>query len=260
MPDTAADPLGDAVVEPANPLPARLLAFPRELIAPRKARPRRAEGPLCDDSPAPHDPAEVSLEPVTASDVDPGTLRIFEAEPAPLPLSPAQDLPEWHSIHLDAEAPMSPLKQPARNFDADDLPLHVAPVAHRAMAGLVDFSLTLAAFLLFITVFAASTTHLPSGRVAVVGAGAILLAMWVLYQFLFFTLTDATPGMRYAKIALCTFDDENPPRSAMRTRIVAMLLSALPLGLGFLWSLFDEDTLSWHDRITRTYQRSYRSL
>ena len=29
-------------------------------------------------------------------------------------------------------------------------------------------------------------------------------------------------------------------------------------GLGFLWSLFDEDRLGWHDRITRTYQRSYR--
>jgi uncharacterized RDD family membrane protein YckC len=126
------------------------------------------------------------------------------------------------------------------------------------MAGLVDFSLTLAAFLLFTAVFAASTTHLPSGRVALVGAGAILLTMWILYQLLFFSLTDATPGMRYARIALCTFEDENPSQSAMRTRIAAMLLSALPLGLGFLWSLFDEDTLGWHDRITRTYQRSYR--
>jgi hypothetical protein len=64
--------------------------------------------------------------------------------------------------------------------------------------------------------------------------------------------------MRYAKIALCTFDDENPSRRAMRGRIGALLLSALPLGLGFLWTFFDEDHLSWHDRITRTYQRSYR--
>jgi len=155
---------------------------------------------------------------------------------------------------------MSQPKQSARDSEPDDLPLHVAPLGHRAMAGLVDVSLTLAAFLLFIVVFAASTTHLPSGRVALVGAGAILLAMWVLYQFLFFTLTDATPGMRYARIALCTFDDENPSHPAMRARIGAMLLSALPLGLGFFWSFFDEDTLGWHDRITRTYQRSYRAL
>jgi uncharacterized RDD family membrane protein YckC len=256
--EAIADPLEDALVEPSNPLPARLLAFPRELIAPRKARPRRAEGPLREDPSAQRAPG--SGRPESATDPDPGELRIFEAEPVPPAVSSAEAQPDWQSIHLDAEASMSSLKQSARNPSVDELPLHVAPLGNRAMAGLVDFSLTLAAFLLFILVFAASTTHLPSGRVALVGAGATLLAMWVLYQFLFFSLTDATPGMRYAKIALCTFDDENPSRSAMRGRIVAMLLSALPLGLGFLWSLFDEDTLSWHDRITRTYQRSYRGL
>jgi uncharacterized RDD family membrane protein YckC len=126
------------------------------------------------------------------------------------------------------------------------------------MAALVDCGLALCAFLLFSLVFALSSTHLPHGRIAVVGACAILFAMGLLYQLLFFSLTDATPGMRYAKIALCTFDDENPSRSAIRGRIAALVLSALPLGLGFLWAVFDEDSLGWHDRITRTYQRSYR--
>ena len=32
-----------------------------------------------------------------------------------------------------------------------------------------------------------------------------------------------------------------------------MGLSALSLGLGFLWCLLDEDMLCWHDRMTRTY-------
>jgi uncharacterized RDD family membrane protein YckC len=257
MAEAEADPLDDAVVEPALPLPARILAFPRELIAPRKARPRRAEGPLRQEQ---GDGSEDPQEPVAGSEFDSGELRIIEAEPDPPSPSPAQDPTEWHSIHLDAEASMPQPKQSARNSTPDELPLQAAPLGHRAMSGLVDFSLTLAAFLLFVMVFAASTTHLPSGRIAVIGAGAILFAMWGLYQFLFFTLTDATPGMRYAKIALCTFDDENPSRSVLRARIFAMLLSALPLGLGFLWSFFDEDTLGWHDRITRTYQRSYRGL
>ena len=85
------------------------------------------------------------------------------------------------------------------------------------------------------------------------------LAFLLVYQYLFLTYSNGTPGMRYAPIALCTFDDENPTRESMRARIGAILLSALPLGLGFLWSLFDEDRLGWHDRITRTYQRSYRA-
>jgi uncharacterized RDD family membrane protein YckC len=254
MAEDEADPLEDAVVEPALPLAARVLAFPRELIAPRKARPRRAEGPLLEDSTAPTPPSEPL--PALLDGFDSGELRIFEAEPA----TPLLDSPDWHSIHLDAETSMPLPKLSARNSASDEMPLHVAPLGQRALAGLVDFSLTLAAFLLFIVVFAASTTHLPSGHVALAGAGAILLAMWILYQLIFFSLTNATPGMHYAKIALCTFDDSNPTHSAMRVRIAAMLLSALPLGLGFLWSLFDEDTLGWHDRITRTYQRSYAGL
>ena len=32
-----------------------------------------------------------------------------------------------------------------------------------------------------------------------------------------------------------------------------MILSAVSLGLGFAWAFFDEDTLCWHDRMTRTY-------
>jgi uncharacterized RDD family membrane protein YckC len=79
----------------------------------------------------------------------------------------------------------------------------------------------------------------------------------LLYQLLFFTFADATPGMRYARIALCTLADDNPTRAAMRRRIFAAVLSACPLGIGFLWAWLDEDGLGWHDRISRMYQRGY---
>jgi uncharacterized RDD family membrane protein YckC len=78
-----------------------------------------------------------------------------------------------------------------------------------------------------------------------------------LYHLLFFTFSEATPGMRYARIGLCTLSDDNPSRSAMRRRLFAILLSACPLGIGFLWACLDEDGLGWHDRISRMYQRSY---
>ena len=251
------DSLDDAIVEPDRPLPARVIEFPRELVAPRKARPRLAEGPLTEEqaAAAAGTAAEPEPEASPAAD-DPAQLRIFEAEPesavAPAPRS------EWLSIRLDPEKPARAAAPSSPSGLVDDLPLHVAPLADRMMAGIVDVALTLAAFLLFAVVFVACTTHPPAGRTAVAGAAASLLAMWVLYQCLFFWLSAATPGMRYAKIALCTFADENPTRHTMRVRIGAMLLSALPLGLGFLWIFFDEDGLSWHDRITQTYQRSYR--
>jgi uncharacterized RDD family membrane protein YckC len=261
------DPLEEATVEPTRLLPARVIEFPRELIAPRKARPRLAEGPLFDDlpagSPSPASPAQRDAAPRAVVSADAVPLRILEAEPeAALPPGLSgeaeRSMPEWHSIQLDNEVPVREPKRATKSSVLADMSLHVAPVADRFMSAIVDVALTLAAFLAFVLVFAACTTHPPTGRTALAGAGIVLLAMWVLYQLIFFSLSAATPGMRYARIALCTFDDENPSRKAMRTRIAALLLSALPLGLGFLWILFDEDSLGWHDRITQTYQRSYR--
>jgi uncharacterized RDD family membrane protein YckC len=264
------DPLEEAIVEPTRLLPARVIEFPRELVAPRKARPRIAEGPLSEA------PGGENLSASSGTE----ELRILEAEPDNNPQRSQQSnqsrqsrpgpgeaavgahggppMPEWHSIRLDPEEPVRASTPTARISRLDNLHLHVAPIEDRLMSGVVDVALTLAAFLVFVLVFAACTTHPPSGKPALLGAGITLLAMWVLYQFIFFSLSAATPGMRYAKIALCTFSDDNPTRKAMRFRIAALLLSALPLGLGFLWAVFDEDALGWHDRITQTYQRSYR--
>lgn len=126
------------------------------------------------------------------------------------------------------------------------------------MAALVDGTVVMGGFLLFVVVFTACTTHPPLDRVALVCGGLVLGALAIFYQWLFMSYGSGTPGMRYARIALCTFDEENPTRRVMRRRVAASVLSALPLGLGFLWALFDEDSLGWHDRLTRSYQRSYR--
>ena len=284
--DQISDPLEEAVIAPAQPLPVRILEFPRELVAPRKARPRHAEGPLRDAVPDP----------------ERSQLRIFEVEPdaisrdaATAPHPEPQTLPEWHSIRLDAE-PSSRRKrahaarEEKHDSEADETTngrgssppstshgngrrnhaeepgpgllegprLYVASMEDRLMAGIVDMALVLIAFLLFVLVFAACTAHLPAGKPALTYAAIALLSFFTLYQWLFFTFADGTPGMRYAQIALCTFDDENPTRRAMQMRIAALFLSAAPMGLGFLWALFDEDRLGWHDRLSRTYQRSYR--
>ena len=255
------NPLEDAVVEPSHPLPATLITTPRELVAPRKARPRLAEGPLCDEpSSFEPNPKRAAVTFVHGQPFMPNSLPESLAARAPEPESapgPPQPSPLWHSIQLDTEAPIRERRQSPLT---DESTLDVAPLEDRAAAALVDCALTLCAFLLFAGVFALSSTSLPHGRIALIGAASTLFAMGLLYQLLFFTVTDATPGMRYAKIALCTFADENPSRPRLRGRIAALLLSALPLGLGFLWAIFDENSLGWHDRITRTYQRSYRDI
>lgn len=250
--DVSVDAFEDAFVLPAQPLPAKLLEFPRELIATRKARPRLEEGPLREE-------ATIDTQPERSQ------LRIFEADSVAEEAQKARTdaiLPIWSSIRLDA----NPATERAHGQRAGsgssqhpDSPLQPAPFEDRLMAGIVDVALVLVAFLLFVLVFVACTAHPPTGKAAFTGAAIALAAFFVLYQLLFFSFAEGTLGMRYAHIALCTFDDNNPDRKAMRSRVLALLLSALPLGLGFIWAFFDEDRLSWHDRISRTYQRSYRA-
>ncbi|HET9101649.1 MAG TPA: RDD family protein [Acidobacteriaceae bacterium] len=164
---------------------------------------------------------------------------------------------EWASISLDKEpAAYARKAQPAAS---EYLPFMVDPASidRRVMAFAVDFAAVTAGFMGFLVVFVASTPHLPTGLTAAALAGVVYVALWVLYQMLFFSLGGATAGMLYAHIALCTFDDQNPTRSALQRRLAAWWVSLLPLGIGFLWCFVDEDNLCWHDRITRTYQRAY---
>lgn len=164
---------------------------------------------------------------------------------------------EWAAISLDKDQPAHCHKPEKRVSDAMAVLQDPASIDRRVMAFAVDFAAVTAGFIGFLVVFVASTPHLPKGLTAIVLAGAVYASLWVLYQMLFFSLSGATAGMLYARIALCTFDDRNPSRTALRRRLAAWWLSCLPLGLGFLWSFLDEDNLCWHDRMTGMYQRTY---
>ena len=235
--------------EPAGPtvaIHANLIEFPRQLVAPRKSRPRLAEGPLRE---------EANVAPASAQ------LRIFEVEPDQISTAPSPGagvetvVPEWSSIHLDAAPAV--VAQEAQEELYALLPLETASLNLRLMAAAVDGCILGFTFLFAAAAFASRAVELPSLLVAAVTSAATLLVLFILYHLLFFTLSDATPGMRYARIGLCTFSDENPTRAQMRRRTWAMLLSACPLGIGFLWALLDDDRLGWHDRISRMYQRGY---
>ena len=244
----------DPVFEQAAVTPltfaANLIEFPRQLIAARKARPRLAEGPLREDPAA-----------------DPAQLRIFEVDPAQISEAPApaEDIaPEWSSILLPS--------RPAVEYLASDIPAftptlvpQVAPIRRRLLAAGIDGCIVLATLAVAAVVFRQTAAYLNPLRAALhlapvtavaTLAGAVLL-FGLLYLVLFFTFTDRTPGMRSARIALCTFSDENPSRRAMRRRILSLAIAVLPVGLGLLWAFVDEDTLSWHDRLSHMYQRAY---
>ena len=277
------DPVFEEPAEPPMPLPANLIEFPRQLIASRKARPRYAEGPLREESP---DPPEAQLR---IFEVDPAQIS---TTPEAVDTPAAQ----WTSIWLDAPGKPEAARgtEAAREAAAVASAAGTSEEAHnavvalpqcagigrRVLASAINGAIVILGLLAFAGAFLMTSgrlmlgrsfwTHLTPARLVAPLAhtglqpGMIAIAcavaggfLYLLYQALFFSFSGATPGMRCARIALCTFDGGNPTRSAMRRRMLATLLSVSPLGLGFFWATLDEERLTWHDRICRVYPRRY---
>ena len=240
---------------PVEPIAANLIEFPRQLVAPRKVRPRLAEGPLLEE------PLLGGMRPVELESRSP-QLRIFEveAQQPPTELAPVSAAPEWSSIWLEAHSMPELYVASAEQLEQtlpSLLPPKTAPLSARLMATAVDGLLVSLAFTLFAAVAAYSARAVPTGSLAAIAALPVLGVLYLGYQLLFFSFSGGTPGMRYARIGLCTFTDENPSRAAMRRRVLSTVIAACPLGLGLLWVLLDDDRLGWHDRMSRMYQRAY---
>ncbi|HEY0308187.1 MAG TPA: RDD family protein [Acidobacteriaceae bacterium] len=239
----AADFLAYSERIPPTPIPANLIEFPRVLVATRKARPRLAEGPLREEA-----------------DEAAAQLRIFEVESVSPEPAPSTALPEWSSIRLDAAVRHDAHEHPDTPAPAYTIPIQTAEIAPRVHAFAADSALVGAATLAFAAIvgyMAQRSGLLPDKKLAAIALVAVFFLLKLIYQMLFFTLNESTPGMRMARIGVCTFNDDNPTRSELRRRVGATLLASCPMGLGLIWAWFDVDRLGWHDRMTRTYPRSY---
>lgn len=143
-------------------------------------------------------------------------------------------------------------KEPERR-PGFEIPLQSAPMGRRVAAMAIDGMFVLAACGLFgYIVFKMAGTP-PMSMQGLETAVAVLAIIWSGYQYLSLTYTGSTPGLRVARLRLSQFDGSPVARRMRRWRVLASILSAVSLGLGFAWSYLDEDALCWHDRITHTY-------
>lgn len=155
--------------------------------------------------------------------------------------------PSLPGITLDEPPPAAPA--PPRF----ELPLKVAPIGQRLFAALADGLIIAVATALFAMVAAKMLPVMPETRALLVLSAAVPALFWAAYQYLFLAYAAVTPGMQFAGVRISRFDGNLPRRDLRGWRAAAMVLSLLSLGMGLAWAYFDEDTLCWHDRITRTY-------
>jgi uncharacterized RDD family membrane protein YckC len=131
-----------------------------------------------------------------------------------------------------------------------------APVAlpvPRLMAAAADASLIAIALGLFLSIFYLSGGRLVFTKSSVLLLVGIIAAVVFLYRMLWCLGGGDTPGMRFAGLRLVDFDGRRPQREQRTIRFAASMLSIVSAGLGLVWALVDEESLTWHDHISKTF-------
>lgn len=191
----------------------------------------------------------------------------MRAAASPLPAVRIRETPEDAEPPRVAEVVGPPRPASARVFDkfmaaqsrrsvqpapppVEDL---LAPISKRFIAGLLDLCVVALALSVFVAV--AHLTHQPilSGPIGPTLIGIAFGVLLVLYWTAYLRLLGSTAGMHWTGLRVLNLDCQPPDARQRWTRVVGTVLSAAAVGVGFLWSLFDEQHFSWHDRLSKTF-------
>jgi uncharacterized RDD family membrane protein YckC len=131
-----------------------------------------------------------------------------------------------------------------------------APVAmpsHRMLAAAIDFSVVVVGLGIFLATF-----YIAGGEVVLNKKTApffltVSVVLGVFYRILWAMAGGDSFGTRSAGLRVVNFDGYPPDREQRMFRLIASCLSAVAAGLGLVWALVDEENLTWHDHMTKTF-------
>jgi uncharacterized RDD family membrane protein YckC len=136
----------------------------------------------------------------------------------------------------------------------------VAGLARRAYAWCIDIGFLVACWGMFLGLLAALGVEIATSRLALGICLAILFLLYAQYFGLFSAFGGITPGMRIAGLRVVSFDGNPPTPKQLLWRSLGYFVAGGAVLLGFLWALWDDDRLSWQDRVSQTYLTSLPPL
>lgn len=143
---------------------------------------------------------------------------------------------------------------PAPDASSEETGLYpVASIEERRVAGLIDTGCLLFAYGAFLTLFGSLGGQFTLSKLSAVMCFATFVIVYLQYFALFTVFGGTTPGMMLRGLQVVSFSGEPPTPRQMLWRSVGYMLSAGTFFMGFVWALWDEDALTWHDRLSRTY-------
>jgi uncharacterized RDD family membrane protein YckC len=164
--------------------------------------------------------------------------------------------------HLLIDVSMPPPEtedEPAPNFvsesvDAPDFPMiPSASIEERRSAALIDIACLAFAYGAFLMLFGSLGGHFTFSKLSATVYFFTFAFVYVQYFGLFTVFGGTTPGMMVRGLQVASFSADSPTPRQYLLRAAGYMLSAGTLFLGFFWALWDEDGLTWHDRISNTY-------
>jgi len=151
----------------------------------------------------------------------------------------------------DEESAQQPRRELTERAHAGLYP--TAPMGDRRIAGIIDIACLLFACGGFLALFGSLGGQFTLSKLSAAVCMTALAVVYVQYFALFTIFGGTTPGMMLRNLQVMSFTGDEPTPKQMLLRSVGYLLSAAPCLMGFLWAVWDEDGLTWHDRFSNTY-------
>jgi uncharacterized RDD family membrane protein YckC len=128
-----------------------------------------------------------------------------------------------------------------------------ASIDDRRLAALIDLGCLCFAYGGFLALFGSLGGQFTLSKLSVAVCATTFAIVYLQYFALFTIFGGTTPGMMMRGLQVASLSEELPTPKQMLLRSAGYMLSAGTFFLGFLWAMWDEDELTWHDRISRTY-------
>lgn len=132
----------------------------------------------------------------------------------------------------------------------------VATLDERREAAGIDAACLAFAYGGFLALFGSLGGHFTFSKLNAAVYFSTFAFVYLQYFGLFTIFGGTTPGMMIGGLQVATFSGEEPKLGHLLLRASGYMLSAGTLFLGFFWALWDEDALTWHDRLSGTYLRA----
>jgi uncharacterized RDD family membrane protein YckC len=139
----------------------------------------------------------------------------------------------------------------------------VASLEERRFAAAIDAACLLFAYGGFLALFGSLGGQFTISKLSAAVYGLTFAIVYLQYFALFTVFGGTTPGMMFRGLQVATFTGDPPTPRQMLLRSAGYILSAGTFFLGFFWAWWDEDALTWHDRLSHTYlglQQSHAEL